>query len=53
MCKQSDDLKQQAQRAKRLAEAVGDFDVSESLLTLAQLFEEDAARLDAREHRLH
>jgi hypothetical protein len=53
MCKQSDDLRQQAQRAKRLAETASDFDISESLWTLAELFEEDAARLDAREQRVH
>jgi hypothetical protein len=33
MCKQSEDLRQQARRAKRLAETVWDFDVSEPLWT--------------------
>ena len=52
MSKQSDDLRQQAWRAKRLADAVGDVEVSESLRTLAEMFEEDAARLE-KERTLH
>ena len=52
MSKQSEGLRQQAQTARRIAAAVADVDVSESLRTLAEMFEEDAARLE-RERRLH
>lgn len=52
MNKQSQYLRQQARTAKRIAETVADIDVSESLRTLAEMFEEDAARLE-QERRLH
>ena len=52
MSKQSEYLRLQAQTAKRIAETVFDVDVSEALRTLAEMFEEDAARLE-RERRLH
>jgi hypothetical protein len=52
MSKQSESLRQQARTAKRIAETVADVDVSETLRTLAEMFEEDAARLE-RERRLH
>lgn len=48
----SEDLRQQARTAKRIAETVADIDVSVALRTLAEMFEEDAARLE-RERQLH
>jgi hypothetical protein len=42
-------LRQQAQRCRRLADRITDWEVSERLLDLAERFEEQAAAEDAQE----
>ncbi len=47
MSKQSDDIREQAQRAERLSRAVGDLQASRALKTLAKQFDAEADALDA------
>jgi len=46
MSKQSEDLRDQAKRAERLAGAIGNDDTSKTLRNLAHQLEEDAERLE-------
>jgi hypothetical protein len=49
MSKQSDKLRAQAKRAKRLSKAIGNEETSKKLKDLAQQFDDDADRLDRGE----
>ncbi|MBK3664154.1 hypothetical protein JJE66_23390 [Bradyrhizobium diazoefficiens] len=49
MSKQSEDLRQQARRAARLAGTIGSPDDAKALKTLAQQFDEDAERIERSE----
>lgn len=49
MSKQSEDLRQQARRAERLAGTIASPDDARVLRTLAQRFDEDAERIERSE----
>ena len=49
MSKQSDQLREQAKRAKRLSKAIGNEETSRRLKDIAQQFDDDADRLDRGE----
>ena len=51
MSKQSNDLRDQARRASRLAFTISDFEAGKALRTLAAEYEAQADRLDAEELR--